>query len=50
MLVFAGMGRDLLHLGRRDIFGINPANAPTLSMHFEHYLRRTLAPNAEKAL
>src|SRR5688572_22283320 len=38
MLVLARIRCDLLHLGRGDVLGINPTNAPAFRMHFEHDL------------
>src|SRR6185295_18610340 len=50
MLVLAGVCRDLLHLGGRDVAGIDPTDADTFAMHLQHHLGGPFPAHAEELL
>jgi CspA family cold shock protein len=50
MLVLAGKGRNLFNLGGGDVAGVNPGEAATLVVDFEHDSRRLFSVHAKKLL
>lgn len=50
VLVLPREGRNLLDLGGRDITRINPADAATFHMDFEHDLHRPFSVHGKKLL
>src|SRR2546426_8941530 len=50
VLVLPGVCRDLLHLGGRDIAGIDPTDANAFPMHFQHDLGGPFPAHAEELL
>src|SRR6267378_4329855 len=50
MLVLSGVCRYLLHLGGRDVVGIDPTDSNAFPMHLQHDLRSPLPRHAEELL
>src|SRR5262245_57380973 len=50
VLMLSGVCRDLLHLGRCDVAGIDPAYADALPMHLQHHLGGPFPAHPKKLL